>query len=210
MFISRMFFRFIFLMLFSQLLFVSYSYSVESNDIKSLNKCVTCHGLSGNSVVTMWPKIAGQHSDYMLKQLLEFKKGKDGTRFDPTMFGMLQNVEESELEKLADYYSNQVLDKSKLQMDNNLFEEGKNIYLYGDRKNEIPACVSCHGEDGMGNKLAKYPVLKWQHKEYLCIQMNKFKTSERSNDLNGIMRDISSKMSKEQIEAVSFYISLID
>lgn len=208
MFCFKVFFRFLLLVVILQFFFLKCSYSNE--DIKSLDKCVTCHGLSGNSVVTMWPKIAGQHSSYILKQLLEFKKGPQGNRFDPTMYGMLQNVEEEEFYKLSDYYSGQVLDKSKIIMDKDLFEFGKNIYLFGDRKNEIPACTGCHGMDGSGNSLAKYPVLKWQHKEYLLIQMNKFKTFNRSNDLNGIMRDIALKMSSSQIDAVCFYISLMN
>ena len=202
--------RFVYFLFFLQLSFISYSYSNDVGDITALSKCVTCHGLTGNSIVNIWPKIAGQHLDYILKQLFEFKKGKDGNRFDPTMLGMLQNISESELVKLANYYFSQVLNKNKLLIDNKLFEDGKYIYMYGDKRNELPACVSCHGRDGMGNSLAKYPVLKWQHKEYLCIQINKFKLSERSNDLNGVMRDIAFKMTKEQIESVSFYISLME
>ena len=187
-----------------------FSYASDNTDIKFLSRCVTCHSLSGSSVITMYPKIGGQHYDYMLKQLFEFKKGKNGNRFDPTMLGMLQGISESDLEKLALYYSKQETTSNKFISNDSLFQEGRDIYFYGGRKSEIPACVSCHSNNGMGNELANYPALKWQHKEYLCIQMNKFKTSERSNDLNGIMRDIASKMTKEQIEAVSFYISLMN
>lgn len=209
MFCFRVFVRFILLMFVFQFIFVKYSYSNENVNIKSLNKCITCHGLSGNSVVNIWPKIAGQHSSYILKQLLEFKKGKQGNRFDPTMYGMLQTIEEEEFKDLSIYYSGQILDKSNIKMDIDLYEKGKNIYLFGDRKNEIPACSSCHGIDGKGNSLAKYPVLKWQHKEYLVLQMNKFKTFDRSNDLNGIMSDIAIKMDISQTDAVCFYISLM-
>lgn len=183
------------------------------NDIKTvtskISRCITCHGTSGNSVVGMWPKIAEQHTDYMFKQLVEFKKGKNGSRFDPTMFGMLQGIGENELLELAEYYSNQNLDKSKSILENDILELGKKIYLFGDSDNNIVSCVGCHGIDGMGNKLANYPILKWQHSEYLMIQLNKFKSGDRSNDINSIMRDIVVNMTDIQIRAVTSYISIM-
>ncbi len=71
-------------------------------------------------------------------------------------------------------------------------------------------CVGCHGIDGMGNNLAKFPVLKWQYKEYIITQMNKFKSNDRSNDINSIMRDIVKNMTIEQINDVALYISYME
>ncbi|HIH2762467.1 MAG TPA: c-type cytochrome [Candidatus Azoamicus sp. MARI] len=196
----------IFFVLFS-LIFIHLSYADEQMSTNKLTRCVTCHTISGNSTTTIWPKLAEQHASYMLKQLLEFKKGKDGTRYDPTMVGMLQGVTESDMLELSDHFSKQVLEKKKIKVNNTDFEAGKNIYLFGDKENNVVACVGCHGITGTGNKLANFPHLKWQHKDYIIIQLKKFKKNERSNDVNGIMRDISSNMSEQQMNFVASYIS---
>ncbi|HIH2762165.1 MAG TPA: c-type cytochrome [Candidatus Azoamicus sp.] len=196
----------IFLVLFSAI-FTFFCYADEQPSTNKLTRCVTCHTISGNSTTTIWPKLSEQHSGYMLKQLLEFKKGKDGDRYDPTMVGMLQGITESDMLELADHFSKQVLEKKKVKVNKIDFEEGRNIYLFGDKENGVVACVGCHGIDGKGNKLANFPHLKWQHKDYIIIQLKKFKTNQRSNDPNGVMRDISITMSEQQMNFVASYIS---
>lgn len=206
-FYKKLFILFLFFY-FSVFCFVSAN---ESNALSSkLSRCVTCHTASGNSIVPIWPKIAEQHFDYVVKQLLEFKKGKSGDRFDPNMFAMLQGINEDELYELADYYSKQVLEKSKGIENKVKFEEGKKLYFYGDFKSKLTGCVGCHGIDGYGNKLAKFPILKWQHKDYIIIQLKKFRSNERSNDFNGIMRDIASSMTDDQINSIAEYISFME
>ena len=195
---------------FGFLCFKNVSANTPDNVTSKLNRCVTCHTITGNSIVPAWPKLAEQHHDYMIKQLFEFKKGKDGNRFDPTMFGMLQGVTENELYELAEHFSKQVLEKSKGKLDTNKFETGKKLYLYGDDENKIISCYGCHGLDGTGNKLANFPSLKWQHKEYLVTQMKKFKSGDRSNDVNSIMRDVMSTISDDQMDAIATYISFMD
>lgn len=189
-----------------------YTINAETNEefTAKLKKCAACHTMTGNSISPAWPKIAEQHSDYLYKQLIEYKKGKDGNRYDPTMLGMLQNIDENDMKNLSNYFSQQVLEKSKLKIDKNEFDLGKKLYLYGDKTNNIIACVGCHGINGNGNKLANFPSLKWQHKEYIAIQLKKFKTHERSNDPKEIMRDIVANMSNEQMNALATYISSIN
>jgi cytochrome c553 len=43
----------------------------------------------GNSVITLNPKLAGQHPEYLLKQLNNFK---EGTRANAVMAGMVANL----------------------------------------------------------------------------------------------------------------------
>src|SRR5258708_37661207 len=35
--------------------------------------CATCHGADGNSAGGAYPKLAGQHPEYLVKQLIDFK-----------------------------------------------------------------------------------------------------------------------------------------
>lgn len=209
--LNRNLFSFNFFLVFCLSLMCNFFFNIAYADISNkVNKCVTCHTITGNSIVTIWPKIAEQHSSYIFKQLLEFKKGKDGDRFDPTMFGMLQEFNEADLLEFSNYFSAQMVSKSALKINKDEYFYGKNIYIFGDKDNNVTGCVGCHGIDGTGNKLAKFPSLKWQHKDYLIAQMKKFKTGERANDLNGIMRNVVSNMTDEQIKAVSLYLSGIE
>jgi cytochrome c553 len=171
-------------------IFFNFSYADDQIVSTKLGRCITCHTANGNSISPIWPKLAEQHSNYMVKQLLEFKKGKDGDRYDPTMLGMMQGITENEILELSEYFSKQILEKKKVKVNKSDFEIGKNIYLFGDKDSNLTACVGCHGKDGTGNKLANFPSLRWQHKDYIVIQLKKFKTHDRHNDINGIMRDI--------------------
>ena len=44
----------------------------EAGKAKSAT-CAACHGPDGNSPIDMYPKLAGQHASYTVKQLQEFK-----------------------------------------------------------------------------------------------------------------------------------------
>ena len=66
-------------------------------------------------------------------------------------------------------------------------------------------CAVCHGPDGNSvNPI--WPKLAGQHASYTAKQLKMFKKGERNNDTNNVMRSIASRMTKEQIEAVSEYI----
>ncbi|MES2212465.1 MAG: cytochrome c, partial [Pseudomonadota bacterium] len=54
--------------------------------------CVACHNADGNSTNPAWPKLAGQHANYLVSQLKAFKQGPTGPRNDPVMYGMVQNL----------------------------------------------------------------------------------------------------------------------
>ena len=71
--------------------------------------CAACHGPDGNAPVNIYPKIAGQHADYIYKQLQEFKLGmtsggKEG-RMDPVMSGMAMPLSDQDMKDLAAYFS---------------------------------------------------------------------------------------------------------
>jgi cytochrome c553 len=66
--------------------------------------CSACHGADGNSTNPMWPKLAGQHAPYLVKQLKDFKSG---ARKDPVMAPMAAPLSEQDMENLAAYYASQ-------------------------------------------------------------------------------------------------------
>ena len=83
---------------------------------------------------------------------------------------------------------------------------GQKLYRGGDRETGIAACMACHGPAGSGNPGAIYPLLSGQHAEYTKTQLKMFKTGERNNDENSVMRSIAKRMTEAQIEAVSEYL----
>ncbi|MBL4762938.1 MAG: cytochrome c4 [Gammaproteobacteria bacterium] len=164
--------------------------------------CAACHGADGNSANAIWPKLAGQHAEYIVKQLQDFKSQK---RMDGTMFGMTIALDDTAMQDIAAHYASQTIKGS--EADSALVARGQDIYRGGISADGIGACMGCHGPAGRGIASAKFPSLKGQHSAYLVAQMNKFKDGSRNNDDGQMMRGIVKKMSQTDIEAVASYIS---
>lgn len=176
---------------------------LKAGQEKAETVCLACHGPKGNSVNPLWPKLAGQHADYMVKQMKAYKVGKD--RNNPSMAPMMAPLTEQDMINVASYYSTQK--RSIEKASKALFKRGERIYRGGDDKKNISACIACHGPRGMGNAQAGFPSLSGQHAAYIVEELNDYKGGLRKTDLNSIMRDISQKMSKEDMQAVASYIS---
>lgn len=66
--------------------------------------CAGCHGAEGNSVTPDFPRLAGQHEDYLMHTLAAYKSGK---RKNAIMAGMVAGLNEQDLEDLAAYFAAQ-------------------------------------------------------------------------------------------------------
>ena len=160
--------------------------------------CAACHGADGNSPSDMYPKLAGQHASY----LYEFKSGK---RKNAIMAPMVANLSEQDMADLAAYFASKETAPGAVSED--LLELGKQIYRGGNSESGVPACMACHGPNGSGMPAAKWPKLSAQYRAYTESQLHAFANGERHNDPNGMMRDIASKLTEEEIKAVSAYVS---
>lgn len=174
---------------------------VEAGKAKSAT-CVACHGTDGNSAIAMYPKIAGQHAEYIYKQLKDFKSG---TRKDPVMLPMVAALSDQDMKDLAAYFASQTMSAGATP--ENVVEEGQYLYRGGDKERGIPACIACHGPRGVGHSLAGFPKISFQHPEYIKAQLEKFRSGERNNDMNGMMSDIAVKLTDKDIEILSKYMS---
>ncbi len=164
--------------------------------------CIACHGQQGNSDNPTWPNLAGQHASYLNKQLHDLKKGK--TRNAVAMTAILANLNDEDMTELAIFYANQP--RARGNTPEKFLKRGELLYRGGDFAKHITACIACHGPQGMGNEQAGFPLLAGQHALYTAQQLQAFKEGKRANDLNFIMRDISARMSQEDMEAVAYYI----
>lgn len=120
------------------------------------------------------------------------------------MNALSASLTESEIKELANFYASQPLPQGSTP--ENYLKRGELLYRGGDFAKHITACIACHGPRGTGNAQAGFPVLTGQHALYTIQQLQAFKDGKRSNDLNSIMRDISARMSQEDMEAVAYYI----
>lgn len=170
--------------------------------------CAACHGPDGNSPADMYPKIAGQHEEYIYAQLKDFKLGqssggKEG-RYDPVMSAMAMPLSDEDMKDLSAYYAGQKMSKGMTPKD--VVKEGSKLYANGDPARGIVACTACHGPTGTGMKLSGFPRISFQHTAYIKSSLEKFRDGSRNNDMNGMMRDIAAKLTDKDIEILSKYL----
>lgn len=164
--------------------------------------CVACHGTDGNSPLPMNPVLAGQHPEYLYKQLTNFKSGD---RKNAVMSAMVANLSDTDMRDLAAFYASQK-PKSTAANDKDLVARGQEIYRGGIADNSAAACAGCHSPNGAGIPV-QYPRLAGQHAQYTSLQLQAFRTGDRNNDPNGMMQVVASKLSDKDIAALAEYIS---
>ena len=163
--------------------------------------CAACHGADGNSGVNpLWPKLAGQHPKYIMKQLHDFKAGK---RKDATMAPMAAPLSDQDMENLAAYFSSQTRTIGQAAKDK--VAQGEKLYRAGS-SNGAPACSGCHGPAGGGNAAANFPSLSGQSADYVAKQLKAFRDGTRSNDMNGMMAGVAARLTDAEIAAVAQYV----
>ncbi len=163
--------------------------------------CAACHGLDGNSVNPEWPSLAGQHAQYIERQLHLFK---NGTRQSPVMAPMAAPLSDQDMADLAAYFTTQ---KAKgLEASEAKLAAGQRVYRSGDANRHVPACAACHGPQGYGNPPASYPSIHGQHSTYVAAQLRAYRKGERASDPNQMMRNVAGNLSDDQIDAVADYV----
>jgi cytochrome c553 len=169
--------------------------------------CAACHGADGNSPIPANPALAAQHPEYVFKQLNNFKprNGKPAERVNPVMSSMVANLSGDDMANLAAYFAGQKA-RPVGASDPELVAQGSQIYRGGILSKSVAACSACHSPDGAGMP-AQFPRLAGQHAEYVEAQLKAFRSGERANDPNRMMRAVAARLSDGEIKAVAEYIS---
>lgn len=164
--------------------------------------CQGCHGEEGISVEPLAPKLAGQYSAYIVKQVRNYQAG---VRTHQIMNAMAATLTDEELIDIGNYFASRTMMKGN-GGDN---PAGKNLFLHGDIKRMVVACVNCHGVNGKGltPNTSAFPVLGGQHKAYLQGQLVNFRSGARTNSPGDIMHRIAKSLSDTEIDALADYIS---
>ena len=162
--------------------------------------CAACHGADGNSGIPANPKLAGQHPQYLVKQLQEFKSGK---RANAVMTGFASMLSDEEMKNISAWLASQKA-KPGFAKDKDLVLLGEKIYRGGIPDRQIAACAGCHSPNGAGIP-AQYPRMSGQHADYTAAQLVAFRDGARKNNVQ--MTQVAAKMNDREIQAVSDYIA---
>ena len=171
--------------------------------------CAACHGPDGNSAIPINPKLSGQHENYLVKQLKEFKlaatTGGEEGRNNPVMNGMAAPLSEQDMQDLSAYFAEQKpMSGTTTEA---AIEPGQALYRGGDLERGLTACIACHGPRGNGMQLAGFPDISGQHAEYIVAQLQAFQSGQRHNDMNGMMRDIAMKLTNDEMQVLADYLA---
>lgn len=163
-------------------------------------KCFICHGADGESSSPVFPRLAGQHSAYVARQLADYKSGR---RKSTTMQPMVDDLGPADFKALGDYFASRPTHIHAVE-DGELAGMGRFIFNRGNPYSGVAACASCHGPMGHGTEAL--PRLAGQHAQYTENQLKQFNKRERTND-NAVMHSIASKLTELEMKAVAAYIS---
>ena len=199
-------------------------------------QCGGCHGDDGNSVKPTVPKLAGQHADYLYKQLRNFKaadgkpmgpgnpmyptpsdlvyvaapEGKLPERMNPLYFlamnGMVKDLSDADMKAVAKYFSEQQRKPDNAKQTPEELANAQKLYRGGDAARRLPPCAGCHGPTGAGLP-AQFPRLSGQLISYTMVQLKNFRAGDRANDPNQMMRDVAYKLTEAEIASLADYIA---
>ena len=153
--------------------------------------CFLCHGERGESTSEVFPRLAGQHAEYVAKQLAAFQSGQ---RKSSTMSSMVTKLTADEMLALGSYYAQMSLPREAAK-DPQRAELGRHLYHNGNKFSGVPACSSCQGA-----------ALATQFSGYIQTQLKSFGRRARTND-NAVMHSVVEKMTELEMAAVAEYVS---
>ena len=164
-----------------------------------MGRCFLCHGATGDSSSPLYPKLAGQNSEYMLKQLRNFKRGE---RDSSDMRKVVADMDENDMQSVAFFFSRQQPSRG-----NSAYAEmralGEKLFSQGDPARGLKPCRECHGDNGAGS--ATLPRIAGQHTLYIETQLTLFEERKRTND-NAQMQDVAKRLTTDEVRAVAEYL----
>ena len=165
--------------------------------------CGACHGIDGNPASSQYPKLAGQHENYIARQIELIKTNQ---RANPVMMGFIASMTPQDMHDVGAYFAS----KSSLPgvADAKLVAKGEALYRGGDKATNTPACMACHGPDGRGNPGAGYPQLAGQFADYTAGKLKDFRDGKKwsDDDKGAIMPAVVHGLNDNDIAALASYI----
>ncbi|WP_245795343.1 c-type cytochrome [Thioalkalivibrio denitrificans] len=169
----------------------------------NMDSCFRCHGAEGLSTDPDTPRLAGQHFDYIARQLADFQSGR---RESDVMQRMAADLTEEEMLALGVYFNVKPSPPQRVR-DSELAAVGRFLYHRGNEFSGVPNCAGCHGGRGMGT--SDLPRLAGQSMRYTETQLQLFSERPRTEG-NEVMHEVASKLTELEIRALAAYISSME
>ena len=170
------------------------AYDGDAGRGKAEEVCVACHGEAGLSEQPTVPSLAGQHNDYIVLALYQFRAGHRPSELMAPMAAPLTN---DDLGDLAAYYS--ALTPWQPER-----EDSPAAAAAGPALTQKNNCIQCHGPGLAGQD--SVPRIAGQKIEYLKAQLSAFRAGNRG-DIDGNMTSAVSQLSDGDIDILADYLS---
>ncbi|MDR5838789.1 c-type cytochrome [Caballeronia sp. LZ034LL] len=158
-------------------------------------RCTMCHGERGMSDANS-PNLAGQYAAVIYKQLIDFQKG---ARSNAVMSPMAMNLSDQDMRDLAAYYASLPRPPAQRKVSD---ARAPAIVAHGAPMRNVAPCAVCHG--GIDSK-AGSPWLDGLPAAYTKSQLLAFASGTRTNDIDGVMRNVARNMTAEEIDEAAMY-----
>jgi cytochrome c553 len=169
-------------------------------DGHAVSPCSSCHGRVGEgNGAAGFPRLAGLPEAYLAAQLDALATG---VRHSPVMEPIAKALSARQRVQLASYYAALPAPRAVREAPAGALDD--RLALHGRWSDEIPACVECHGDAGSGVG-SKFPPLTGQSSLYIANQLRAWKLGTRRGDPLGLMQAVASRLSDQDIRAVSDY-----
>lgn len=166
-----------------------------SGQVLAQQVCATCHGIDGQSVNPLFPKLAGQTRPYIQGQLEAIQaRDRNSERTRQFMWGPARLLTRRQIDEIATWFASQPAMKAGAR-GVAVAERGAAIYHQGVPAAGVQPCATCHGDAGEGDDVV--PRVAGQHRDYLVARSRV------------AMTKIVANLSDEDIEAVSTYLATI-
>ena len=169
--------------------------------------CVVCHGKEGRATNGgYYPRIAGKPAGYLYNQLANFR---DGRRRNEAMIYLVDNLPDTYLREMAEYFARQELPYPPPQASSAsqaTLDMGRELVMRGDKRRKIPACIACHGKALTGVTPATPGLLGLPH-AYLYAQLSSWKSGARHTTTPDCMAKITKELNMDDIGAAAAYLA---
>jgi cytochrome c553 len=183
----------------------------EGAEAKVHAYCMTCHsrGARGFLGYMPVPQIAGLPAEYIQIQLKAFVERRRQRNLWFIRYGKVHGIPESQRKAIAEYVSS-LPAVSHPSGSSDLAAQGEKIFHGGAPDNDVPACAVCHGPEAKGDGI--FPRLAGQWRPYLIAKLVNWEKErglgpEGADDNSQIMKPIAKSMTRQQIQAVTAYLS---
>ncbi|KXU84644.1 hypothetical protein CR51_41590 [Caballeronia megalochromosomata] len=170
----------------------------------SVPACIACHGALGEgNAQAGFPRLAGLSASYLTAQLNDFASG---ARQQPVMAPIAKGMTPDARASVSAYFASLPAPVSTSTSAPKPDALGEQLALHGNWKNGVPACVSCHGDQGSGVGDA-FPAIAGQPAAYIKAQLAAWKTNTRAPGPLGLMSAVAKRLSDKEADAAATYFA---